>query len=106
MQENINVQANANDRTPSKPTVRENVTEELTRLRDELSRTAHELRMKSKGASAEVQDTRKMLEREAKRFSAEVEEAVERTQDDLIQAGKDLRMRFQKLTNQIVTPPS
>ena len=47
-----------------------------------------------------------MLEREAKRFSAEVEEAVERTQEDLIEAGKDLRMRFQKLRNQIVMPPS
>lgn len=105
MQKTMNVQSNSKQRKPSTPSVRENVTEELTRLRDELSRTAHELRMKSKGASAEVQDTRKMLEREAKRFGAEVEEAVERTQEDLIQAGKDLRMRFQKLANEIVLPP-
>lgn len=106
MRETMNVQSNTNDRKPSTPTVPANVTEELTRLRDELSRAAHELRMKSKGASAEVQDTRRMLEREAQRFSAEVEEAVERTQEDLLQAGQDLRMRFQKLANQIVLPPS
>jgi phosphoglycerate-specific signal transduction histidine kinase len=106
MQETMNVQSITNDRKPSQPSVGENVSEELTRLRDELSRTAHSLRMKSKGASAEVQDTRRMLEREAKRFSAEVGEAVERTQEDLIQAGKDLRMRFQKVASQIVLPPS
>jgi hypothetical protein len=47
-----------------------------------------------------------MLEREAKRFSAEVEEAVQRTQEDLLEAGKNLRMRFQKLANQVVLPPN
>ncbi|MGB5703516.1 MAG: hypothetical protein WBM48_11925 [Polyangiales bacterium] len=80
--------------------------QELHRLRDELSRTAHDIRMKTKGAGAEVQDTRRMLEREAKRFSAEVEEAVQRTQEDLLEAGKNLRMRFQKLANQVVLPPN
>ena len=54
------------------PTVRENVQEELLRLRDDLYRIAHDVRMKSKGASAEIQDTRRMLEREVKRFGAEV----------------------------------
>ncbi|MDH3653636.1 MAG: hypothetical protein OEN21_05160 [Myxococcales bacterium] len=104
MQETMNVQSTTNDREPSEPTVRETVTDELTRLRDELSRTAHEIRMKSKGASAEAQDTRRMLEREAKRFSAEVEEAVERTQEDLVEAGKDLQMRFQELAKQLAHP--
>ncbi len=104
MEETITNESNNENHKPSEPTVGENVSEELNRLRSELSRTAHEIRMKSKGASAEVQDTRRMLEREAKRFSAEVEDAVERTQEDLVRAGKDLRMRFQKLANQIVMP--
>jgi hypothetical protein len=102
----MNDQTKTHDHKASEPTVRENLTEELARLRDELARTAHEIRMKSKGAGAEVQDTRRMLDREAKRFSAEVEEAVERTQEDLIRAGKDLKQRFQKLANQIVMPPN
>ena len=104
MQENTSVQSTRHDRETSEPTVRKNVSEELNRLRDELARTAHDIRMKSKGASAEVQDTRRMLEREATRFSAEVEEAVERTQEDLLEAGKDLRIRFRTLANQIVLP--
>jgi ElaB/YqjD/DUF883 family membrane-anchored ribosome-binding protein len=106
MQENTENSSTANDRRPSGPTVRENMNQELHRLRDELSRTAHDIRMKTKGAGAEVQDTRRMLEREAKRFSAEVEEAVQRTQEDLLEAGKNLRMRFQKLANQVVLPPN
>lgn len=106
MEKIMNVESHDKHTRSSKATVRENVTEELHRLRDELSRTAHEIRMQSKGASAEVQDTRRMLEREAKRFSAEVEEAIERTQADLLRAGKDLQMRFQKLANQIVMPPN
>ena len=85
-------------------TVGENVQEELMRLRDDLHRVAHDVRMKTKGAGAEIQDTRRMLEREAKRFSAEVEEAVDRTQADLLEAGKALRTRFEKLANKIAFP--
>ena len=80
--------------------------EELIQLRNDLSRIAQDVRMKSKGASAEIQHTRRMLEREVKRFSAEVGQAVDRTQHDLMQLGNDLRMRYQKLTNQIVLPPN
>jgi gas vesicle protein len=104
MQDNTNIQSTPKGRETSQPTVRKNVTEELDRLRDELARTAHDIRLKSKDASAEVQDTRRMLEREAKRFSAEVEEAVQRTQEDLLEAGKDLRVRFQKLAKEIGLP--
>ena len=100
----MTVESNIENRMPSEPSVRENLTEEVNRLRDELSRTVHDIRMMSKGASAEVQDTLRMLEREAKRFSAEAEEAVERTQEDLVQAGKDLQMRFQTLANHIAMP--
>jgi hypothetical protein len=88
------------------PTVRENVQEELLRLRDDLYRIAHDVRMKSKGASAEIQDTRRMLEREVKRFGAEVGQAIDRTQQDLVQLGDDLRLRYQKLANQIAFPPN
>lgn len=106
MEPTTNVPSKNNDpkSESSEPTVRANVAEELKRLRDELSRTAHEIRMKTKGASAEVQDTRRMLEREVKRFGAEVEEAAERTQEDLLKVGKDLRKRFDKLANEIVLP--
>lgn len=96
----------AENRSSTEPTVRENVQEELMRLRDDLYRIAHDVRMKSKGASAEVQDTRRMLEREVKRFGAEVGQALDRTQQDLMQLGDDLRMRYQKLANQIVFPPN
>lgn len=88
------------------PTVRENVQDELIRLRDDLYRIAHEVRMKSKGAGAEIQDTRRMLEREMKRFSAEVGQAIDRTQRDLLQLGDDLRSRYQHLANQIALPPN
>ncbi len=94
------------DRSAGEQSVRENVQDELIRLRTDLYRIAHEVRMKSKGASAEVQDTRRMLEREVKRFGAEVGQAVERTQQDLIRFGDDLRLRYQKLANQIALPPN
>jgi ElaB/YqjD/DUF883 family membrane-anchored ribosome-binding protein len=106
MQETMNVQSTSQHPKSSEPTVRAKVSEELNRLRDELSRTANEMRMKTKDASAEVQDTRKSLEQEVKRFSAEVDQAVERTQEDLVQVGKDLRTRFQKLAHQIARPSS
>lgn len=87
-------------------TVRENVQDEFVRLREELNRIAHEIRMKSKGAGAEIQDTRQMLEREAKRFGAEVDEAVDRTREDLARTGRDLMTRFQTLANEIALPSS
>lgn len=106
MQEAMNTQSNTHDRSAPGSRVREDRAEHLMQLRDELARRAHELRMKSKGSSAEVQDTLRMLDREAKRFSAEVEEAVEHTQSDLIDFGEKLQKRFQKLANQIAMPPS
>lgn len=106
MQEVMNIQNNTHDLERPQPSVQQDLEEQLIQLRDELSRTAHELRMKSKGSSAEVHDTLKMLDREAKRFRAEVEEAVERTQRDLIDFGEVLQMRLQKLANQIAMPPS
>ncbi len=109
MQEDMNMthDQSATDRgTRVQRPVRKNVEEELIRLRDDLYRIAKDVRMKSKGASAEIQHTRRMLEREVKRFAAEVEQAVDRTQQDLVQLGDDLRMRYQKLANQIVFPPN
>jgi hypothetical protein len=106
MQEAMNIKPNTTPRTSSEPHRREDLGDQLLQLRDELARRAHDLRMKSKGSSSEVHDTRRMLEREAQRFSVEVEEAVERTQRDLINAGKALQMRFQALANQIAMPPS
>lgn len=92
--------------SPAKPTVADNIASELSALRDELERVAHDVRMKSKGASAEVQDTRRALEREIKRFSADITVAADETRKDLKQTGKDLRMRLQQLANQIVLPSS
>ena len=62
--------------------------------------------MKSKGARAEVQSTVRALEHETKRFRDKVANAAEETRDDLKQVGEDLRIRFQKLANQIVMPSS
>jgi hypothetical protein len=104
MQQNMNSTAIEPNTQAVQPTVRHNFNEEVGRLRDDLMRTAHELRMKSKGASAEVQSTLSALEREAKRFSDEVANAAEETGEDLKQVGDDLRIRFQKLANQIVMP--
>jgi hypothetical protein len=84
----------------------ENVQEELVRLRVDLNRIAHDIRMKSKGASAEIQQTRRILERELRRFGAEVDQLIDRTREDLVEVGKDLRMRFTKLAHQIAFPAS
>ena len=90
------------DRTESaQPTVGENVADELSRLRDRLSRLAQEVRMKSKGASDEIQNTREVLEKEVKRFSDEVQSAAGDTRDDLQEVGQDLQARLQGLANQI-----
>jgi ketosteroid isomerase-like protein len=94
------------DEPSREPTVRKNVQEELMRLRVDLNRIAHEIRMKSKNASAEIQDTRQVLERELRRFGTEVDQAIDRTREDLVEAGKDLRMRFTKLAHQIAFPAS
>lgn len=104
MQQNMNSTPLKPNTQAAKPTVRHNVGEELGRLRDDLMRTAHELRMKSKSASAEVLSTLSALEREAERFSDEVATAAKETGEDLKQVGDDLRIRFQKLANQIVMP--
>ncbi len=109
MQEDMNMtrkQSKTPKGTAMQRPVRKNVEEELLRLRDDLYRIAKDIRMKSKGASAEIQHTRQMLEREVKRFGAEVQQAADRTQQDLLQLGGDLRMRYQKLANQIVFPPN
>jgi uncharacterized coiled-coil DUF342 family protein len=90
--------------TESKPPVAQNVTDELTSLRTELQRTVHDLRMKTKGASAEVQHTLKVLDEEVKRFAGQVADAAEETRTDLKKVGTDLRMRVQKLANQVTLP--
>jgi len=106
MEQAMTTKPKTDPRTSSEPHRRHDLGDQLIQLRDELARRAHDLRMKSKGSSADVHDTRRMLEREAKRFSVEVEEAVERTQRDLISAGKALQVRFRKLANEIAMPPS
>lgn len=106
MQENANTASNLAPTAVDQPIVRENVAEELSQLRNDLWRVAHEVRMKSKGASAEVKSSRAALEREVERFSEQVKGAAEEAQEDLKQIGEDLRMRLQKLVNQIVMPPS
>ena len=102
MQEVMHSKSSVQERKP----VGENVVKELKDLRDELSRTAHEIRMKSKGASAEVRDTGRDLEREVQRFSAQVDSAAKDTAEYLRRVGKDLRARFQQLASQIVGPAS
>jgi predicted translin family RNA/ssDNA-binding protein len=107
MQEEANTtnEQHARPGSPNEPRVRGNAQEDLVRLRDELYRLAHDVRMKSKGAGAEVQDTQRMLESEVLRFGAEIDQAVEKTQDQLRRLGDDLRARYQKLANQIALPP-
>lgn len=90
----------------SQSSVRENVAQELSHLRDDLWRIAEDVRMKAKGASTEIQSTRQALEREVQRFSDQIKDAADDTQDDLKQVGEDLRMRLQKLANQIAMPAS
>jgi len=96
----------SNPSSPSPQPVGKKVANDLNDLRDELSRTAHEIRMKSKGASAEIQNTGRELEQEVQRFSAQVDAAAKDTAEDLRRVGKDLRDRFQKLAAQIIGPSS
>jgi len=102
MQEAMHSNSSSQTRKP----VGESVAKELKDLRDELTRTAHDIRMKSKGASEEVRNTGRELEREVQRFSARVDAAAKDTAEDLRRVGKDLRARFQQLTNEIVGPSS
>lgn len=106
MQQTVMSTPNKPSTQTAQPNVRQNISEDIMRLCDDLSRTAHEMRMKSKGASAEVRSTASALEREVKRFRQQVKDAAAETQDDLKQVGEDLRIRFQKLANQIVMPHS
>lgn len=104
MQQNGNTAKHRTQSKGTRPGGREIVARKASHLRDNLWRLAHEVRMKSKGASAEVKSTRVALEREVERFSEQVKSAAEEPYDDLQQQAEDLRMRFQKLANQIVMP--
>jgi len=106
MQEQQQSDADHPSAKPSNDTMARNIASELSDLRNELERVAHDVRMKSKGAGAEVQDTRRALEEEIKRFSADIAVAADQTRQDLKRTGKDLHSRLQKLANQIVLPPS
>ncbi len=90
----------------SERTVVDSISSELSAMRDELERIAHDVRMKSKGASAEVQDRRRVIEREIKRFSAEISVAADETRQDLKETGEALRMRLHELANQLALPSS
>lgn len=102
MESNVNKQSQSQSGVgkAGQRSVRENVSEELVQLRDDLSRIAHDMRMKTKDASDEIKDTQRKLEREAKRFGEEIERAVDRTQEDLVKVGRDLRRRYEKLADE------
>ncbi len=88
----------------TKPTVATNVTSAVKALRIELDRMIQDLRVKTKGASAEARHTLDVLDEEVKRFGGEVANASEETRADLEKVGADLRARVQKLVNQIALP--
>ena len=90
----------------SERTVADNISSELSAMRDELERVAHDVRMKSKGAGAELQERRRTIEREIKRFSAELSVAADETRQDLKAAGQALRTRLHQLANEIALPSS
>lgn len=83
------------------PTVALNLPAPLSDLRIEIDRMVADLRVKTKGASAEARHTLEALDIEAKRFADELTAATEETCDDLRKVGMDLRMRIQKLANQV-----
>lgn len=88
----------------TEPTVATNVTTAVTALRIELERMIQDLRVKTKGASAEARHTLDVLDEEVKRFGGEVAEATAETRADLEKVGADLRARVQKLINQVALP--
>jgi hypothetical protein len=90
--------------TQTEPTVAQNVTTELTNLRNEMQRMIDDLRTKTKGASAEAQHSLDALDQEVKRFASDVADAANETRSDLRKVGMDLRMRVQKLANQVALP--
>jgi hypothetical protein len=90
--------------TQNESNVRQNVSSELSKLRTEMERMVEDLRMKSKTASAEAQNTVEALDAEVKRFAGDIADAADDTRDDLRKVGRDLRMRIQKLTNQVKLP--
>lgn len=90
--------------TNEQPTVAQNVAGELSSLRIEMERMINDLKMKTKSSSAEARHTLEALDVEVKRFASDVVDVAEDTHDDLRKVGMDLRMRIQKLANQVVLP--
>ncbi len=95
---------NQNQSQKAGATVARNVTSAVADLRIELDRMIQDLRVKTKGASAEAQHTLEILDREVKRFGGEVANATSETRSDLEKVGQDLRARVQKLINQVALP--
>ena len=77
---------------------------DLASLRNDIERAVEDLRMKTKGASSEAQHLLESLEVEVKRFAQDVVDVADDSREQLRDAGIDLRMRLQKLANQVALP--
>ena len=69
-----------------------------------MERMIDDLKTKTKSSSAEIQHTLEALDVEVKRFARDAAAAAEDTRADLRRVGIDLRMRVQKLANQVALP--
>lgn len=76
----------------------------LMDLRIELQRMVENLRMHTKRASAEAQHVFESLDEQVKKFACDVVSAAADRREELKDAGYELRMRVQKLANQLWIP--
>ncbi len=74
---------------------------ELAILRAHLERLAHEMRMKTRGADAELRDRSRMLAREVTWFSEQASKPETKSHDYLIRLGASLHRQLGELRNQV-----
>lgn len=77
------------------------LSEQLRDLRDELEKTADEIRVKIHLAGMDVKDAWKELEPKLYAFEQRAERATEKVQKELHDIGVDLRARMKKLRSQL-----
>lgn len=83
------------------PTRRKYAARELALLRVHLERLAHEMRMKTLGTGAEMQDRSRVLAQRVAWFSEQVSEAEHSSHNELRRIGDDLHVRLQKLAHEV-----
>ena len=74
---------------------------ELAILRTHLERLAHEMRMRTRGAGAKMQDQSRVLAREVMWFSEQASQVDSDSRDSLLRIGASLHRQLRELRHQV-----